>query len=250
MALSLNAPIEGLKLSGRVRNVLHLGGLHTVGSLLECDYKAALRGFGPGARAELASALESEGLAIPARLTSSDSDDILGEITKLLGQMEDSFQRWASRIQHFELRMRERTARERRRRAIAQRSGQQMLAAVRNAAYEFRTRLTVIRTASACLLASPNLPERQEMVALMEEESLRLSLLVGRLIERLPPEGSRLRLPGQTGGAWEPSDERYGMLDIDHERQPAAAEPAGAVLWTEGQRARLDHGPGEPLRHV
>jgi hypothetical protein len=111
MALSLDSPVEDLGLSNRVRNVLHLSGLHTVASLLKCDYKTALRGFGLGARAELASALETKGFTPPASLNPSEIDDIAGDISKLFGQMEVSFQKWSARIEHFEMRIRELTAR-------------------------------------------------------------------------------------------------------------------------------------------
>jgi hypothetical protein len=105
MALSLNAPIEDLKLSNRVRNVLHLSGLHTIASLLQCDYSTALRRFGMGARTELASALKSNGFTLPASLNPSEVDKNAVEISKLFGQMETSFQKWNSRIEHFEVRL-------------------------------------------------------------------------------------------------------------------------------------------------
>lgn len=111
MALSLNAPIDDLGLSNRVRNVLHLHGLHTVANLLKCDYKTAFRGFGPGARAELASALESKGVTPPAGLTRSETDDIADDISKLVGQVDASFRKWSARIHHFEMRIQELTAR-------------------------------------------------------------------------------------------------------------------------------------------
>jgi hypothetical protein len=192
MALSLDAPIEELKLSNRVRNVLRLGGLHTVASLLKCDYKTALRGLGPGARAELASALESNGFAPPSSLNPSETDDIASDVSKLFGQMEASFQKWNSRIEHFETRIRELTARgcgRRRYPPAAEVAEQAHASAGAAVAQEFGARLRAIRTASADLRDSARLPpEQQEMAALVEDESARLSLLVCRLIEMLPPE--------------------------------------------------------------
>ncbi len=111
MVLSSNVPIEELKLSNRVRNVLHLRGLHTIASLLECDYTTALRRFGMGARAELASALKSNGFTPPASLNPSEVDDLAGDVAKLFGQMEVSFRKWSARLDHFEMRIRELTAR-------------------------------------------------------------------------------------------------------------------------------------------
>jgi signal transduction histidine kinase len=213
MALSLNAPIEDLKLSQRVRNVLHLGGLHTVASVLKFDDRTALRRFGMGARAELASALQSHGLALPSSLEPSESDDIGGDISKLFGQIEASFQKWSSRIEHFEMRVRELTAKgsgnRRRYRHVAKVGEPAHASASAVLAQEFRTRLRALRTTSKALRNLTKLPPEQlEMMALMEEESIRLSLLVGRLIEMLrsekePAIGSRIsaasRQRGQPG---------------------------------------------------
>jgi len=110
MALSLDAPIEDLKLSNRLRNVLRRRGFDTLGSLLEYDYMRTLRGFGPAARAELARALEANGFALPVNSSSSDFTDVAEEVSKLRGQMEASFQKWTVQIEDFELRIRELTA--------------------------------------------------------------------------------------------------------------------------------------------
>jgi len=152
-ALSLDAPIEDLKLSKRVRNVLRLSGLHSVGSLLECDYEKALRGFGPRARAELACALQSNGFAPPANLNPSELDVVSEDVSKLLGQMEATLRSWSARLEHFEARIREVTA-------VCRASGTlQQIAALP--------------------------PEQQEMVASIEEESRRFNRLAGHLLEML-----------------------------------------------------------------
>jgi len=109
MALCLDAPIEELKLSKRVRNVLHLSGLHTIRSLLECDYKTALRRFGPTARAEVACALEVSGFSPPANLTSSQFDDFNADLSKLYAQVETSCRKWSAQLAHYETRIRELT---------------------------------------------------------------------------------------------------------------------------------------------
>lgn len=227
MALSLNAPIEELKLSNRVRNALHLNGLHTVASLLQCDYKGHLRGFGPGARAELASAVAFNGLRPPASLNPAKIDQVPDEISRLLGQMEASFQKWSARLQHFETRVRELTEMERGHRAAAERHGEQILAAVSSAASEFTTRLTSLRTAGTCLVAATSLPpEQQEMLAIVEEESIQLSLLVRRIVDILPPERAPLCLPA----------ERTSL--------------AGVVVLHERQSAPFENGPSELVGHV
>jgi signal transduction histidine kinase len=95
-------------------------------------------------------------------------------------------------MEHFAMRIRELTARG----CDDQRHSRR--AAVGGAALtkEFRTRLSAIRTASAALRDEATLPpEQREMVASVEEESARLSLLARRLMEMLPAENSRSCLP-------------------------------------------------------
>lgn len=195
MALYLNAPIEDLRLSNRVRNVLRLRGLHTVASLLECDYKTALRGFGPGARAELASALQTNGFEPPAGLNPSEIDDIAVDISRLFGQVEASFQKWSARLEHFEGRIRELTARagsHQLNRHAAKGAEQGPVLAGAELAQEFKTRLSALRTASAALRKGTKIPaDQQEMVALVEQESARLSLLACCLVEMLPANGAQ-----------------------------------------------------------
>jgi len=153
MVLSLDAPIEDLKLSNRVRNVLRRRGFDTLGSLLGRDYKPALRGFGPAARAELASALASNGFALPA---------ILGIDCHAFG--ED-----ASKLP-----------------AVVRHPRQGNSVAGGALAQEFNTPLTVIRAASACLLLATKLNARQrELVVLVEEESVRLSRLLCQIFDSL-----------------------------------------------------------------
>jgi signal transduction histidine kinase len=238
MALSLNAPVEDLKLSNRVRNVLRLSGLHTIGSVLQCDYKAALRGFGLGARAELARTLKSNGFTPPASLNPSEIDDNGSEISKLFGQIETSFQKWISRIQHFEMRIGELTAkgstRQRPATEVAEDAHQTAPAVL---ASEFRTRLRAIRSASAALRDVAELSsQQQELVALVEEGSLRLSLLAGRLIETLPPEKLPPCLTGRANGELQRAALRthaIARLVAAPELQQPKLNPASAVRLDE-----------------
>lgn len=188
MALSLEAPIEDLKLSKRVRNVLHLSGLHTLGSLLECDYKSALRRFGPSARAELACALETNGFTPPANLTPSEFDDLNEDLSKLYTQMAASFQKWSARLEHFETRIRELTTKgyDYHDHSCADTDAEEPGGA---AAQEFGTRLSAVRAASANLQQVMTLPpEQQEVAAFVEQESCRLNLQAGQLLEMLHRE--------------------------------------------------------------
>lgn len=188
MALFLDAPIEDLKLSKRVRNALHLGGLHTLRSVLECDYKTAIRGFGPTARAELTSALEASGFAPLPQLYPPELDDTSEEVSKLSGQMEESFQRWGARLEYFEMRLRALTARAGRQCCPSDSEFDEQAHALATYAHEFRARLTTMRTASAALRKVASLPpEQSELLTLLEEQSVRVSLLVYRLFDMLSP---------------------------------------------------------------
>jgi len=189
MALSPDSPIEELKLSIRVRNVLHLSGLHTLRNLLECDYKTAVRGLGPGARAELARALASNGFAPPANLIRSERERYSKDVSKLFGQIESGFRKWNARLHHFEARIEELTVkgRERQQQFPAELSQQAQACAGLEQAREFSTRLAAICVASATLRETADLPQKQqENAASMEQESLRLSIAAGRLLEMLP----------------------------------------------------------------
>ena len=156
MALSLDAPIEDLKLSNRLRNVLRRRGFNTLGSLLQRDYKPALRGFGPVLRAELAGALVSNGFALPANLSSECS--AVSEAA------------WQHPI-------------------VTRHPGQGTSIVAHAPAQEFNDPLTVIRAASACLLLATELNARQrELVVLVEEEAVRLTCLVYQLFDALLPE--------------------------------------------------------------
>jgi hypothetical protein len=201
MTLSLEAPIEDLKLSTRVRNVLRRSGLDTLGSLLEPNGKPAIRGFGLEARAELARALAASGFALPANLSSSEFNEVAESVSTLRGQIEASFQKWSAQIQHLELHIRRLGASERGRPAVAERSGRQHVSVALTGALadECKTRLTSICTASGCLLATRRLlPEQRELVSVIEEECIRLSGLLDCLLWMLPAPEHR---PCRTGEA-------------------------------------------------
>ena len=193
MALSLDAPIEDLKLSKRVRNVLRRRGFNTLGSLLQRDYKPALRGFGPASRSELACVLAANGFALPANLSSSECQAAREDAWKYPTGAEPPQQRNAVADQ-----------------ALAD---------------QFNHPLTVICAASACLLQATKLNARQrELVVLVEEESVRLTRLVQQLLDMLPPEQATSPTAGkqkdvrkpQNGGAF--ADE--GVLNwCDFHRQ-------------------------------
>ena len=201
MALSLDAPIEDLKLSNRLRNVLRRRGFNTLGSLLEHDYKRTLRGFGPAARVELAHTLEANGFAPPQNLSLSHFNDIGEDASDLRGEMESNFRKWNAQIRHFELRILELAA------VAAPDEHVQAIARVA-LIQEFRRRLTIICTAGGALRAVATLPpQERELAALLEEEAIRLGLLVERLVEMLHQVASPSCLPA-TDSARKPSDGR------------------------------------------
>ena len=211
MALSLDAPIEDLKLSNRVRNALHHSGLHTVASVLKCDYRRALRGLGPGARAELAGALESHGFAPPASLKPSGIDDVAGDVSKLLEQMDASFRTWSARIEHFEMRIRKLTA-----------SG---------CGHQRRYRPAAEVAEQAHVNASIALAH----VALAEPEKS-LSSLPGGTNDGRKPADERTCVAVQ--------------LATEGELPPQAPRPANAVRLDEIQCPRVENTPGESRPHV
>jgi signal transduction histidine kinase len=184
MSLFLDAPIDQLKLSRRVRNALHLAGLHTLRSVLARDDKTAIRGFGPAGRAELTSALEASGFRLPSRLGPPGCGNPHDEIAPLLAQLEGDFETWGARLEHFEMQLR----------AFAARSPcpydtPERALACRALAHQFRTRLTNLRAITGALQELVELPpEQHELVDLLDEQSVRLSVLVYRLFEMLAAE--------------------------------------------------------------
>lgn len=203
----LDTSIDGLKLSRRVRNALHLAGLHTLGSLLARDDKTAIRGFGPAARAELMSALESSGFALPSRLGPAGSGGSNDEIARLLAQIEEGFRTWGAHLEHFEMRLRAFAARS----PCSYQATEQALAC-RALAQQFRTRLTNMRAITAALQEGAALPpEQRELVDLLEEQSLRLSVLVYRVFEMFTAEASLPGLQRNKGGG---SNGQEGCTDL------------------------------------
>ncbi len=196
MPLFLDTPIEELKLSRRVRNALHLAGLHTLRSVLARDYETAIRGFGPAARAELMSALEASGFTLPSRLGPADSDKTSDEIARLLEQMKEGFETWGARLEYVEMRLRAFTSG-----ISCQCEAPEQALACRALAHRFRTRLTSIRAITATLQEVIELPpEQQELLDLLEEQSVRLSVLVYRLFEMLGAEVSVTSLERRNSG--------------------------------------------------
>lgn len=208
MPLFLDAPIEELKLSRRVRNALHLAGLHTLGSVLARDYKTAIRGFGPATRAELMSALEASGFAPPSRLGPPGSDNTYDEMAHLLAQMEEGFHAWGARLEHFEMRLRAFTAN-----GPRPREASEQALACSALAHQFRTRLTNIRAITATLQEVIELPpEQHELLDLLEEQSVRLSVLLYRVLEMLAPEDSLPNLQPNDSGGSKPREEWRDLI--------------------------------------
>lgn len=224
MPLFLDASIDQLQLSRRVRNALHLAGLHTLGSVLACDYKTSIRGFGRAAKAELMSALETSGFALPPRLVPPGSDSTQDEIAHLLAQMEESFQTWGARLEHFEMRLRAFTAS-----SPSQYEAPEQVLACRALAHQFRVQLTSFRTITGALREIIELPpEQHELVDLLEEQSVRLSVLVYRLLEMFAAEESLSNSQRQKNGG---SDAREGCSGIISE----LAAGCGLLLQVTGK---------------
>jgi hypothetical protein len=77
MSVSLDDPIENLKLSNRTRNALRRMGCATLGSVINHEAEPASRrsgfGFGPVSRAEVACALAANGFTSWAELMLADA---------------------------------------------------------------------------------------------------------------------------------------------------------------------------------
>jgi hypothetical protein len=77
-------------------------------------------------------------------------------------------------------------------------------------ALEFRRRLGAICAAIAALREVARLPpEQQKMVELVEDESVQLRLLVGRLVEMMPAENKRVVTPEPRRRAIRPASPRF-----------------------------------------
>jgi signal transduction histidine kinase len=188
MTLSLNAPIEDLKLSRRVRNVLRRGGFSTLASLRKRNYKPALRGFGPTAQAELASALEANGFLSPANSPRCESGDVAEDVSKLRGQMEASFREWNAQMERLEIDIRKLMTSRLDEPFLEEGSGEQAPAAVTDGlAHEFQVGLLAVHIASDCLLEIAELPPKQQaLMTLVVEQSDRLIGLIHQLLGAPP----------------------------------------------------------------
>jgi signal transduction histidine kinase len=160
MDVSLDDPIEDLKLSSRTRNALRRMGCATLGSLLNHEAGPASRrsgyGFGPVSQAEVARALAANGLTSWAELMPAETN---GERLAALRNAAES----------------------ERARPHGSRSAAKQYAEL---AEEFKSPLTVICTASAGLLQTKTLsPEQRELAELVEIESVRLRELLHVLLD-------------------------------------------------------------------
>ncbi len=179
MEVSLDDPIEYLRLSNRTRNALRRMGCDTVGSLMNRGAgPPSLRsgfGFGPVSRAEAARALAASGITPWAQAMTAED-----RLAALRAQMQASFQQWATQIEILQTRFANPTESEhsgRRRSGKAAKPYAEL-------AEQFKTPLTLICTASAGLLMTKALsPEQRELAELIEKESARLRDLLHGLLE-------------------------------------------------------------------
>ncbi len=160
MSVSLDDPIENLRLSNRTRNALRRMGCGTLRSVMNREAGPARRwsgfGFGPVSRAEVACALAANGFKSWAELILAETG--VEHPTARRDRMETSF-----------------CANRRRPKTEAKRYAE--------LAEEFKSPLTVICAASAGLLETKMLsPEQRELAELIETESSRLRELLYDLL--------------------------------------------------------------------
>ena len=182
MGVSLDDPIEYLKLSNRTRNALRRMGCATLGSVMNRETGPVSHrsgcGFGPVYRAEVARALAANGFTSWAELMLAKTG--AERLAALRVQMEASFRQWTAQIENLETCVRNPGESER---APQRRSGAATKGCAEFAA-EFRERLTVICAASAGLLQTKTLsPEQRELAELIETESVRLRELLPGLLD-------------------------------------------------------------------
>ncbi len=194
MGVSPDDPIEDLKLSNRTRNALRRMGCATLGSLMNCQAGPASPrpgcGFGPVSRAEVACALAANGFTSWAELMLAETG--AERLAALRAQMEASLRQWTAQTEKLQTCVRNPTESER----VRQRRSGAAAKRCAELAEELKSPLTVICTASACLLQTRTLsPEQRELAESIETASVRLRELLHALLD-----ASRVK-NGDTAGA-------------------------------------------------
>lgn len=108
-AIGLDSPIEDLALSGRARNALRKAGCSTIRSLVEMDFRRAVRRLGPITRDEILAALRRHGFETPPAVTEETSRSIAEvkqEILRLRSQIAAATRQWRNRLERIEIRIR------------------------------------------------------------------------------------------------------------------------------------------------
>jgi len=181
MGVSLDDPIEDLKLSNRTRNALRRMGCATLGSVMSRQAGPASHrsgfGFGPVSRAELACALAANGFTSWAELMLAETG--AERLAALRAQMEAGLRQCTAQGENLRTCVRNPPERER-----ASQRGSGAAAKRYTELEEFKSPLTVICAASAGLLHTRTLsPEQRELAELIETESVRLRELLHGLLD-------------------------------------------------------------------
>ena len=96
--ITLDSPIEDLKLSRRVQNALEEAACVTVRSLLDHDFLKGARQLGPIAKKEILSSLSEHGFGIPAALMDARNETI-SKLEKEIGRLRDSIETSSRQLQ-------------------------------------------------------------------------------------------------------------------------------------------------------
>lgn len=99
--VTLESPIEDLKLTRMTQNTLKRAGCTTVGHILEVAFKRRFRRFGAGGREEVRLALQSNGIELPSE--KADRAVALAEAERRLDhlqrQIEADVRRWQQQVE-------------------------------------------------------------------------------------------------------------------------------------------------------
>jgi len=106
--ITLDSPIEDLRLSRRVQNALQEAACFTVRSLLEHDFSKAARQLGSVAEEEIILSLAERGFGAPGTLAAARDQRISSleeELQKLRISIDSASRQWQSRVKRLEDRL-------------------------------------------------------------------------------------------------------------------------------------------------
>ena len=107
--ITLDSPIEDLRLSLRAENALRESGCDTVRSVLERDIRRIARRVGPVTRLEIISALEEHGFSVHAPPENAGQEtvtEVVHSLQRLRHHLRTTFEEWSDEVTNLEKRLR------------------------------------------------------------------------------------------------------------------------------------------------